>query len=270
MFSWSRKQEPRLENWDGRSRSTRDSSPMFSFVWNKPINARLAVVFATTAGLIALLYLNSPPFPYRLGGVLSHDFRARVAFEVRNEAFAAQQFDEHPNDVIEATSGDGKSTRESPPEDHYAAGAILVRRGAKIDGPKLVLLMAEHRAYAASLTFGNQLARALSLSVLLFLFAILLSIYVARFQPDLGGSFARVLGICILIALSVGLALTLSRPPWDAAIIPLVFTAMVLTIVTNPPFALLLSFSIAIILVSGRAPVWACCLFIAGEWRRRS
>jgi hypothetical protein len=40
--------------------------------------------------------------------------------------------------------------------------------------------------------------------------------------------------------------LLLSRPPWFAVIIPLTFTAMILTIVYNPQFALLMSFSLAL------------------------
>jgi hypothetical protein len=84
-----------------------------------------------------LLFLNSPPFPYRVGAVLPHDFRARVAFEVPNEAFAARHVDGAPS--IEEDD-------VSPPVDRYAAGSILVPRGQRIDGPKFVLLMAEHRA----------------------------------------------------------------------------------------------------------------------------
>jgi cyclic-di-AMP phosphodiesterase PgpH len=244
MFAWSRKQQTRLENWDGRRHSTRDGHSMLPRVWSKPLVARLLLVLLTTAGLIALITLNSPPFPYRFGSVLAHDFRARVAFEVPNQAFAAHQVDSAYPD----TSVDDPTGTDSPPVDHYAAGAVLVRRNQKIDGPTLVLLLAEHRAYAASQTFSDQLARIVSVSVVLLLLAGLLCVYVSRFQPSLAHDTGRVASVGLLLLICVGLALRLSQPPWDAAIIPLTLTAMVLAIVYNPPFAMMLSFCLAIVL----------------------
>src|SRR5580692_219131 len=93
MFAWSRKQEPRLENWDGRKHSTRDSVSMMPCVWTKGLIARLGLVSFSACGLIAILFINSPPFPYRFGSTLPHDFRARVAFEVPNQAFTAHHLD---------------------------------------------------------------------------------------------------------------------------------------------------------------------------------
>jgi putative nucleotidyltransferase with HDIG domain len=49
------------------------------------------------------------------------------------------------------------------------------------------------------------------------------------------------------VVLTLGLSLLLSRPPWFAVLIPLTVTAMVLTIAYNQQFALLLSFSLALI-----------------------
>ncbi len=244
---WSRKQEPRLENWDGRRHSTRDSQTMLPRVWSKALIAQLALVFLTTAGLIAQIIANSPPFPYRFGSVLPHDFRARVAFVVPNQAFAAHQVEStYPDTSVEDGTG-----IDSPPVDRYAAGVILIRQGQKIDGPKLVLLLAEHRAYATSLTFADRTARLLSVTLVLLLLAALLSIYVSRFQPTLAESFTRAAGVCLLVLFGVGFALILCRPPWDAAIIPLTLTGMVLAIVYNPPFALLMSFSLSIVISIG-------------------
>ena len=248
MFAWARKQEPRLENWDGRKHSTRDGGTVLPRIWSRPIALRLLMVFVAAAGLVALLAWNSPPFPYRHGAVLPHDFRARVAFEVPNQAFAAQHLAETHPDSDEET----RAPSESPPVDRYAAGAILVKHGQRIDVTKLVLLMAEHRAYAASLSFGDRTARLLSTSLIVMLLAILLALYVSRFQPALAESYLRVASVCFLVLLNVGLALLLSRPPWDAAIIPLTVTAMVLAIVFNPPFALLLSFCTSIVLSIGQ------------------
>ncbi|MCE9530478.1 MAG: HDIG domain-containing protein [Planctomycetes bacterium] len=246
---WLRKQEPRLENWDGRRRSTRDGVSVFPCIWNKFVLARLTLVFLTTAILTFILNLNSPPFPYRLGSVLSYNYRARLAFDVPNQAFAAKHGEPTESDFPD----DGSSTPGvSPPVDRYAADSILVHRWQRIDGPKLVLLMAEHRAYAASLNYGDHLARLLSFSLIVSLLAILLSVYVSRFQPTLAGSLLSITGVCLLVILGVGLALMLGRPPWDAAIIPLTVVAMVLAIVYNPPFALLLSFCMSIVMSIGQ------------------
>src|SRR5579862_6420189 len=118
---FSRKQELRLENWDGRRHSTRDGQAMLPRVWSKPLLARLALVFATTVALVAMITANSPPFPYRFGSVVPHDFRARVAFQVPNQAYAAHQVEStFPDTSVEDGTG-----ADSPPVDRYAAGAIL-------------------------------------------------------------------------------------------------------------------------------------------------
>ncbi len=235
---WVRRQEPRLENWDGRTRSSRDGSSIWPCVWNRSVVLRLTIVFLAAGSLVAILFLNSPPFPYRVGAVLPHDFRARVAFEVPNEAFAARHVDGAPTIEDDDTS---------PPVDRYAAGSILVPRGQRIDGPKFVLLMAEHRAYAQSLSFADHVARLLALILIVFLLAGLLCVYVACYQPGLAGSSRGILGISIVMLVSVAGALLLIRPLWDAAIIPLTLAALVLAIAYNPPFALLLSFCLAIV-----------------------
>jgi len=241
---WGRRQERRLENWDGRWRSTRDDPLVLPRVWNRSVFLRLSLVVITTIILIALMFNNSPPFPHRLGSVLDYNYRARVAFEVPNQAFAAQQSDTDDPNKLEVAE-------QAPPIDRYPSDAILVRRGQKIDAPKIVLLMAEHRAFANSQDLGDRLATLLSLSMVLMLLAILLTVYSTRFQPILAKSTSRTAGVCLVILGSVWLALMLSKPPWDAAIIPLTLAGMLLAIVYNPPFALLLSFCLSIVMSIG-------------------
>jgi putative nucleotidyltransferase with HDIG domain len=238
---FGRKPEPRLENWDGRRHSTRGCASVFPRVWSRAAALRLALVVLTAGSLVALLFAHGPPFPYRLHSVLPHDFRARVAFDVPNEAFAARQVEETP----EAGTG------ESPAVDHYAAGAILVRRGQRIDGPKLVLLAAEHRAYAARLSLADRAARLLSLGLIVYFLAGLAVAYVVRFEPALAKDGPHLLGVCGLVFLATWLALLLSRPPWDAVIVPLTVAAMVLAIVFSAPFALLVSAATAAVVSLG-------------------
>ncbi len=80
MFGWGKKQS-RLDHWNGRRRSTHVEPPLIPPVWRKAVLARLLVVFLTAGLVVALLAGHGPPFPYRFGSTLSHDFRARVAFE---------------------------------------------------------------------------------------------------------------------------------------------------------------------------------------------
>lgn len=277
MFGWGRRYEPRLENWDGRRHSTRDGGSMFPLAWSRPVALRLLVVLAASAAVTALLFLNSPPFPHRVGAVLPHDFRARVAFEVPNEAFAAHRVEQsYPDSAAEPP----QTGIDSPPTDRYASGAILVRRGQRIDAPKFVLLLAEHRAFAGSQTTADRAARLLSIALIVLILTALLAVYVARFQPLLADSTPRVASVCLLVLLSLGFALVLSRPPWHAGLVPLTVTAMVLAIVFNPPFALLLSFCTAIVLSFGlgtglgtmlvHAGGLATCALMLGEVRSRT
>ena len=240
MFGWGKKQS-RLDHWNGRRRSTRVEPPLIPPVWRKAVLARLLVVFLTAGLVVALLAGHGPPFPYRFGSTLSHDFRARVAFEVPNEAYAAQQ-----EDLIE----DGESGRvsTSPPLDEYPAGAILIKRGQRINVVKLALLQAEHRAYLAHRSFLDRLSNVLSLTLIIFLLTGLLTLYVVRFQTAMAQNLRHIVGVCLVVLFTLALAMVMSRPPWDAGVIPMTFMAMVLAFAYNSPFALLLSFCMAIVM----------------------
>src|SRR5205823_4129211 len=89
--------------------------------------------------------------------------------------------------------------------------------------------------------------RAAALLLVNLLLAAVVCLYAARFQPALGRSVPKVVGVCTLVAVTLALSLWLSRPPWQAVLVPMMTTALVLTIVYNPPFALLMSFSLALV-----------------------
>src|ERR1019366_7139960 len=71
---------------------------------------------------------------------------------------------------------------------------------------------------------------------------------VARFQTSLAQSLPMIAGVCILILTTLGLSTVLNQAPWNALLLPMTFTAMVLTLAYNPQFALLLSFALELAL----------------------
>jgi cyclic-di-AMP phosphodiesterase PgpH len=72
------------------------------------------------------------------------------------------------------------------------------------------------------------------------------ALYVARFQTALAQNLPTICGVCLLVLLTIVLAAFLSRSPWHACLVPLTVTAMILTIVYNPQFALLMSLSLSL------------------------
>ena len=129
----------------------------------------------------------------------------------------------------------------------YKRGAPLVEQGKPIAEQDLTLLKAEHRAYLASLTWADHLRRWLSLVVIVSAFGGFIGLYIHRFHPALAGSRGRLLGVCALLTLTLWAASFFSQTPWHASIVPLTMTAMILAIAFDQPFALVVSFSMALI-----------------------
>src|SRR5262245_56700509 len=236
MFNGGRKPN-RLENWDGRRRSSRAEPAVLPHIWQKPVALRLALALLTALGITALLHLNGPAFPHRVGEASPFDFRARVSFELPNE-----------HDTSERVEGEPTRNLQPAAVSRFADGTLLIKQGQTITAAKHELLRAEHRAYQASLSFADHAARMFALAIISALLVSLLAVYVARFQHSLAESFPRVLGVCGLVLLTVTLALSLSPGQWNGSLIPLVLMAMVLAIAYYPPFALLLSFSMSIVM----------------------
>jgi putative nucleotidyltransferase with HDIG domain len=79
------------------------------------------------------------------------------------------------------------------------------------------------------------------------LLAAVVVMYVNRFQPGLAQSMPKIASLCILVVVTLALGLLLSRPPWQAVLIPLTVATMILTLAYNPQFALLMSFCLALV-----------------------
>jgi putative nucleotidyltransferase with HDIG domain len=75
-----------------------------------------------------------------------------------------------------------------------------------------------------------------------------LILYAIRFHTAMAQSLRQIVGVSLVVLVTLVLAMLMSRPPWDAGTIPLTFMAMVLAFAYNSPFALLLSFCMAIVM----------------------
>src|SRR5262249_49458427 len=135
---------------------------------------------------------------------------------------------------------------ERPNVFEFPRGMVMVERGQPIGLRQMVMLQEEHRAYQRSLQHGDRVRRGVSLFLTFSLLTALVVIYVARFQTGLAQTLPTIVGVCALVVVTLALGLLLSRPPWHAVLIPLTVTTMILTIVYNPQFALLMSFSLSL------------------------
>jgi putative nucleotidyltransferase with HDIG domain len=250
MFS-AFKKHARLGQWNGRRHSSRGDQPVFPRLWQRPVLVRLAIVLATASAVTLFMYWWGVPLPYRMGEIYPSDLRVRVYFEIINQPQTEWQREEAVARFQEEDRRDPVAREEirrgvPPVKEKYPPGFPLVQRGQPITGRQLALLREEHRVYLASLTAWDHWQRFIALFLVMSLLSGVVVLYVARFQPTLTQSVTKIGAICALVVVTQALALVLNQHPWYAVLIPLTFTAMVLTVVYNPQFALLCSFSMAL------------------------
>jgi putative nucleotidyltransferase with HDIG domain len=250
MFN-SIKKPSRLGQWDGRRRSSRNEELALPRIWRRPVLLRLATVLATMLIVTLLAYQAGPPMPYRVGEVYPTNLSVRAAFEVVNQPATdlarVAAIKRLPDEEVSDPAVRQHVILTVPPAvDKYLVTAALVRRGQPITEAQLYLLKQEHRAYLRSLAPSARARRGLALLLIMSQLALVVLLYAVRFQPALTQSFTKVVGVCAGVVLTLALALALSGPPWYAVLVPLTVTAMVLTIVYNPQFALLMSFCLSL------------------------
>ena len=248
------KKLPRLLQWDGRTRSTRREEPLLRQIAHKRALLRLTVVWLTTVAVTVLAIGWGMPMRYRIGEVYPHDLRARVDFTVINHVELINQArdpagDRPPTRI--ATDGavvEKPVHSDRPVLEKYPRGMLLVPRGEAIQERQLDLLKEEHQAYIDGLTSRDHWYRGVALFFIFSLQTALVVMYVARFQIQLAQNLSMIAGVCVLVLATLVLATVLSPPPWNAILLPMTFTAMVLTLAYNPQFALLLTFALELAL----------------------
>ncbi len=274
MFSSWKRNASRLGQWNGRKRLSRERDPgqVFPLTW-WAVLARLMAVWATTLAVTWMAYAWGPPVPYRAGEIYPYDLRVRVDFELVNhvelvnqqpppnergapaqpplsgqplsgQPLSGQPLSGQPDVLLE-----NAQFTDRPVVERYPRGMVLVPRGTPIQDRQLDLLEHEHWAFQNSLDQGEHVKRGTALFLIFSLLAAVVVLYVSRFQIGLARSLPTISGVCVLVLLTLGLSMVLSRPPWHAAFIPLTLTAMLLAIAYNQQLALLMSFSLALAII---------------------
>lgn len=215
---------------------------MLRQIAHKRTLGRLAIVWLTTLALTTLAIWWGTPMRVRVGEIYPYDLRARVDFTVVNHVELANQ--DRQRDAGLETPG----VNERPVLERYPRGMLLVPRGEPIQERQVDLLKEEHQAWLDHLTTKDHWYRGTSLFIILTLLTAVVAMYVARFQATLAASAPMIAGVCALVLSTIALAVGLNPSPWCAALLPLTFTAMVLTLAYNPQFALLLTFAMELAL----------------------
>src|SRR4051812_3197436 len=253
MFGPSKKPS-RLGQWDGRRRSSRHDDHVLPHLWQRSVLLRLAAVLVTALSATYLAYYWGPPQSYRVGQICPHDLRARVYFELVNQAETDRRRDEALERLPAEQRSDPRARAEAwqsqpPVVVRYPPGTLLVQRGQQISDEQYGLLQAETQAFLQSKGPADHVRRGAALFLVFSLLAGVVVLYVARFQHSLASSLPKVVGVCALVLGTLILGLCLSHATWHAVLVPLTVTALILTIAYNPQLALLMSLSLTLAMI---------------------
>lgn len=131
--------------------------------------------------------------------------------------------------------------------ERYPSGTVLVGRGQEIGEPHLSLLQIEHATAVAGLPVEARVRRAGSVVVLVASLFALVGFYINRHEPEIAVDPTRIAALCGLVVAAMGLVRLLAMQPWDAELVPIAITAMILAIAYNPHFALMVTFALCLL-----------------------
>jgi putative nucleotidyltransferase with HDIG domain len=147
------------------------------------------------------------------------------------------------------TAAARKAARDAVQEEYdpYERGDLLVEQEQPLTADHLELLRREHQVAVQTMTTAGRLRRAGAVVVIVGALFALIGYYISRHEPRLARSLPRIGSLCGLIVGSIGLARLLALQPWDAEVIPVALSAMILAIAYNPHFALIVAFALALL-----------------------
>ena len=149
--------------------------------------------------------------------------------------------------TMRALDADRGVVRVEDVYDTYERGDLLVNQDQEIKEDELFLLRMEHKEANAELSTGARLQRAASIVVVVGALFALIGYYVQRHEPRIARSLPRIVTLCVLIVVAMGAVRLLAMQPWDAELIPVALTAMILAIAFNPHFALMVAFALSVL-----------------------
>ncbi len=129
----------------------------------------------------------------------------------------------------------------------YHRGDVIVAQDEPITEDHLSLLRLEHDQYVSALGAGERLRRAGSVVVLVIALFSLIGYFVLRDEPKIAENPRKIAELCGLVVVSLAVARLLATQPWDAELIPVTLTAMILGIAYGPQFALMIGFTLSLL-----------------------
>lgn len=129
----------------------------------------------------------------------------------------------------------------------YHKGETLVEQGERLTEDHLSVLRLEHEAELAALNWTDRLERGVSVVVLVAAVFALVGYYIVRHEPKLAANLRRIASVSGLVVLAMAVARALAVQPWDAELIPVALTSMILAIAYNPQLALMVAFALSVL-----------------------
>jgi putative nucleotidyltransferase with HDIG domain len=150
------------------------------------------------------------------------------------------------------TKAERKRVLESvkPVKRKYVKGQdVLAKEGDPLNDLNLDVLRLEHAQVLASQPAVDRLRRSLAALGMYIAMYTLCGLYIGWREPILLQSLPRFFSLLVLVVATVALCQILAADGWNAEIIPLLLFGMTLAIAYHQELALLLSFSVALIVV---------------------
>jgi putative nucleotidyltransferase with HDIG domain len=166
-----------------------------------------------------------------------------TAVAAKFEGLPTLTFDERGTNAARKAARDAVQDEYDP----YERGDLLVEQDQALTADHLELLRREHAVSITQMSAAQRLRRAAAVAVIVGALFALIGYYIVRHEPRIARSLPRIASLCGLIVGSIGLARLLALQPWDAEVIPVALSAMILAIAYNPHFALIVAFALALL-----------------------
>ena len=129
----------------------------------------------------------------------------------------------------------------------FHGGDVLVAQDERITDDHLALLRLEHETAVSEQSLADRFRRAGGVVVVVAALFALIGHYVLRNHAKIADTPRRVAELCGLIVVALGVARLLATQPWDAELIPVTLTAMIVAVAYGPQFAMIVGFTLAVL-----------------------